>query len=380
MKIHQEKNNTHLESTFPAAPVFLLTPALTQYCTMDNGLCRFFTAKNSQLVSNWILMSCHCVNTAKKSDIQFQYYTRAFLHSGNIFNTPTQFLFVFIPFYLIFLHNPFMWWITLTDLHCIMSTSQTWNSKDDARARPLKKNLRTKGGVKDGDTVSLTTLQWLSEGKNRIRINSLSGGSSNQSWFPDSHSSEEKICSQSVMLLCLATSWIWKPSCESILILAPGVPSPDGWPVSVLCQYCTSCRLRTAVVVVQEHYQPQCSSVLLKNGPCHGLHLSHVLNVVTEDKMDCSLQYGLHCGNYIIMYLCCRVPYWVCYRHSSKHLTGGLRSYMPALWFVRRQLVRFWHTGPSVLTFLRLCHNDVPVPPWIPLKHDPKMVSQDCSQ
>ena len=138
MKIHQEKNNTHLESTFPAAPVFFPTPALTQYCTTDNGLCRFFTAKNSQLVSNWILMSCQY----KEINIQCQYYARAFLHNGNIFNTPTQFLFVFIPFYLIFLHNPFMWWITLTDLHCIMSTSQMWNRKDVANARPLKKTTQ----------------------------------------------------------------------------------------------------------------------------------------------------------------------------------------------------------------------------------------------
>lgn len=60
---------------------------------------------------------------------------------------------------------------------------------------PSKKQLRTKGGAKDGDIVSQTTLQWLSEGKNRIRINSLSGESSNQSQFPDSHSSEEKISS-----------------------------------------------------------------------------------------------------------------------------------------------------------------------------------------
>ena len=202
---------------------------------------------------------------------------------------------------------------------------------------PSKKQLRTKGGVKDRDTVGLTTLQRLSEGKNRVRINCLSGESSNQSQFPDSHSSEEKICSlHSLSCYLLGNLLNLKTFMRLILILAPGVPSPDSWPVSVLCQYCTSCRLRTAVVVVQEHYQPQCSSVLLKNGPGHGLHLSHVLNVVTEDKMDCSLLYGLHCGNYIIMYMCCLVPYWVCYRHSSKHLTGGLQSYMPALWFVRR--------------------------------------------
>ena len=66
---------------------------------------------------------------------------------------------------------------------------------------PSKKQLRTKGGVKDGDTVSLTTLQRLSEGKNRIRINSLSGESSNQSRFPDYHSSEEK----NMFTVCHAT-------------------------------------------------------------------------------------------------------------------------------------------------------------------------------
>lgn len=183
------------------------------------------------------------------------------------------------------------------------------------------------------------------------------------------------------MLLCLGTSW--KPLCELILIFASGVPPPDSWPVSVPCQYCTSCWLRTAVVtvVVQEPASMFiCAAQVVKNGPGHVLHLSYVLNVVTGDKMDCSLLYGLHCGNYIIMYLCCPVPYWVCYRHSSKHLTGVLQSYMPALWFVRRMVVRFRHKDPRVLTFLRLCHNDVPVPPWIPLKHDPKMVSQDCSQ